>query len=504
MEQFSQTAAEQRILREWLSHLEILDLLSGETVSIISDEKGKRGGDPHDLRKLFLAPRFSIGSYSLRDKAARESIRPPIEQVLTSSYERNWLNHMMSTINEPLALEKDATEYYDGIAKMIAEATFARVAIMHIFDPDSLEPSMDELPVTGIFDRDELLHEFRDDFKLPNARPVFREFLDSEDPTILKLGVLYDNQIEIGHYVADPDIATLFVVPLTLGGDRRGYLAIAFNIPIALSDTLDVAFLSIGGHSLAATENYRQIRTLDDLRMELLQKHLAGTQVELLQGFRHVAGGALGNAQYAFEKIAASRDARIKGMEVHYTDLDNALDTISDALAQMRSIKKVQTGLKKVDIIDVFTEATELTSYQLKKGKITVKKEATGSMITMAHESALRYAFSNLLLNSVQAFEDGGLKSNRTITLVGRETDREIHLEFSDNGPGLRLGRGTIKTANDIWKPGSTSKVDGTGYGLPFVRDVIQKMHKGSIDINPSSSTRGMGLSFIIRLPKRT
>jgi C4-dicarboxylate-specific signal transduction histidine kinase len=101
-----------------------------------------------------------------------------------------------------------------------------------------------------------------------------------------------------------------------------------------------------------------------------------------------------------------------------------------------------------------------------------------------------------MILNSIQALQEVSRREKQISFNANRSSDREIVIDISDNGPGIRVGVGNIQTYEDIWLPGKTSKKRGTGYGLPMVREVFQRLHDGSIDLRPSSQ----GTTFRIRL----
>jgi signal transduction histidine kinase len=71
---------------------------------------------------------------------------------------------------------------------------------------------------------------------------------------------------------------------------------------------------------------------------------------------------------------------------------------------------------------------------------------------------------------------------------------------LSDNGPGIKIGKGEILELDDIWQVGKTSRRQegGTGYGLPAVREIIQGLHRGDIRLTNAVG----GVSFRIILPR--
>lgn len=68
-----------------------------------------------------------------------------------------------------------------------------------------------------------------------------------------------------------------------------------------------------------------------------------------------------------------------------------------------------------------------------------------------------------------------------------------VILDVADNGPGI-----STSTMSDLWLPGYTTRVHGTGLGLTIVHDAISDMG-GKIEVLRSG--RLSGAEFIISLP---
>jgi len=69
---------------------------------------------------------------------------------------------------------------------------------------------------------------------------------------------------------------------------------------------------------------------------------------------------------------------------------------------------------------------------------------------------------------------------------------RYVQLQITDNGPGI-----SDSVIRDIFKPGVTTKADGTGLGLPMVKSVIEG-HGGTIEAGNSPDG---GAFYTVRIP---
>jgi signal transduction histidine kinase len=82
-------------------------------------------------------------------------------------------------------------------------------------------------------------------------------------------------------------------------------------------------------------------------------------------------------------------------------------------------------------------------------------------------ELQLRQAIVNLVMNAIQAFEDGHLGR---VTLETEDRNDEVAVIVSDDGPGI-----PAEVRDHIFEPFFTTKPpgDGTGLGLPTSRRIV-------------------------------
>jgi len=114
---------------------------------------------------------------------------------------------------------------------------------------------------------------------------------------------------------------------------------------------------------------------------------------------------------------------------------------------------------------------------------------ATDLPKVLGDSTQFRQIIHNLLRNSEDALEgrEGGI-----VRIVTERAGRHARLLMSDNGPGF-----PVELLPRIFEPYVTTKVRGTGLGLPIVRKIVDE-HQGTIEI--SNSPEG-GARIDIRLP---
>jgi signal transduction histidine kinase len=104
-------------------------------------------------------------------------------------------------------------------------------------------------------------------------------------------------------------------------------------------------------------------------------------------------------------------------------------------------------------------------------------------------EEKIKLAFLNIIINAIEAMEEGSGTLNITIS----ENGDENLLEITDNGSGI-----SEENMQKLFEPYFTSKRNGMGLGLASTLSIIQS-HNAQIDVN---STEGKGTSFVIGFKK--
>ena len=141
-----------------------------------------------------------------------------------------------------------------------------------------------------------------------------------------------------------------------------------------------------------------------------------------------------------------------------------------------------------IDVPHLLEEVLELTHPALKMhSNITVVRETQGCGRIFANADELRRAFTNLVLNALEAMPQGG-----TLTVSCMHHDDQVLVKLHDTGTGI-----PADVQNKIFKPYFTTKAKGTGLGLVGARRAIQSQG-GEIRFESSPSK---GTTFFVSLP---
>jgi two-component system NtrC family sensor kinase len=151
--------------------------------------------------------------------------------------------------------------------------------------------------------------------------------------------------------------------------------------------------------------------------------------------------------------------------------------------------KPKASHFKEEEINEVVEKSLAILQTKLKKGNISsVFERAQGLPKLRIDIHQIQQVLINLMLNSIQAMEKGGILTIRTF----QEHDGGVGVEVKDTGvgiPGAHLKK--------IFDPFFTTKSEGTGLGLSITLKILEK-HGATIDV---ASEEGKGSIFTIHFP---
>jgi signal transduction histidine kinase len=107
----------------------------------------------------------------------------------------------------------------------------------------------------------------------------------------------------------------------------------------------------------------------------------------------------------------------------------------------------------------------------------------------------VRQALLNLLLNAMQAMQDGGL-----VRISVRRDQRAAIVEIADNGVGIP--ESLLPRIFDLY---FTTKPRGSGIGLAMTYRILQ-LHGGSLEVrsNADAASPSRGTTFTLQIPLAT
>lgn len=145
----------------------------------------------------------------------------------------------------------------------------------------------------------------------------------------------------------------------------------------------------------------------------------------------------------------------------------------------------------EVNVNDLVANVVTLIGRQKELGKLSIELNYSPEpVIIYADVNQLQQVLLNMILNAIDATEDGGKIKITTIRV-----DKYTQIIFEDTGCGI-----APENLDKIFEPFFSTKSPGkgTGLGLSICYGIIEE-HKGKISV--SSNGIGKGTAFTISLP---
>jgi signal transduction histidine kinase len=411
------------------------------------------------------------------------------------------ITKILGEVNRAIPLNMDFPSYAYELTKLVATALDARYAILRMYP--SAKNHDNKLLCESVYDREKTLEKIKDKFDIYPEDILYELYQDAAK-------IAEEDQTYITNYIESSspetfelmrkinlniDIKSFYIAPLVIGGNIVGFINFGYSYEVQSANEELSAMATIANHTAVALDAFRKLAELTKIRAVQLRRYVDQFNIDIIQGLKHTAGNSLFLAQVELEKTKKFHSYSKENKLDPITRLDEAIKETAESIHAMDELKPGEVKNIECDISKLFDDAHRLVSARIKKANVKVSNNAH-KLSAIAYGRLIKIAFANLLLNSVQAYEeDGNSIKDRRITFNAHEQNERLIIYYSDNGPGIRFKK-DIRKVEDIWETGKTSKKNGTGYGLTFVREVFQVLHNGSIDLRSSSE----GVLFQIQI----
>jgi two-component system nitrogen regulation sensor histidine kinase NtrY len=231
-------------------------------------------------------------------------------------------------------------------------------------------------------------------------------------------------------------------------------------------------------------------------RERLVQSERVAAWRELARRLAHELKNPLFPLQLTVENLARARSLPAEDFDEVFRE---STATLSTEIANLKTIigrfsdfsMMPKPELERIDASEVVRRVVSLfeSAAGQEPEKLNFKVDLSKQpMPLQADPEMLHRAFSNLVLNAMDAMPNGG-----DLTFSAAPRDGKIEFRVADTGAGL-----TPEECERLFTPYYTTKQHGTGLGLAIVQSVIAD-HAGSVAVE---SRTGAGATFIITLPR--
>lgn len=177
----------------------------------------------------------------------------------------------------------------------------------------------------------------------------------------------------------------------------------------------------------------------------------------------------------------------------------SSVDRLEAITENYLKLSKLSTGvLKALDLGEVLERVLAEYAPLCEAARVQVDwtRERGATLLIRGDEGLLEQALGNLLKNALQALENSPAPKHVAWRL-GASDSGKVWVRIEDNGPGI-----PAEIRERIFEPFVTSKAQGTGLGLAFVKQVVEE-HGAEIRMVPSRWTipQGSGAAFEIVFP---
>lgn len=215
-----------------------------------------------------------------------------------------------------------------------------------------------------------------------------------------------------------------------------------------------------------------------------LQAEKLASAGRLVRTLAHEVRNPLNNINLSIEQL---QHAVSKEHEQYMDIILRNSNRISALITELlQSSKPAEIVMEKVSLQDVLDESISAALDRVTLKRINMNIHYPNEEIwIMADLEKLKIAFLNIIINAVEAMQEGA----GTLNILLWESEGEYKVQIKDNGSGIseeNLGR--------LFEPYFTSKRNGMGLGLAATLNILQS-HKATIEVD---SEVGVGTTFTI------
>jgi two-component system sensor histidine kinase HydH len=234
----------------------------------------------------------------------------------------------------------------------------------------------------------------------------------------------------------------------------------------------------------------RDLREIKKLEEEVRRGEKLAAIGKLAAGVAHEIRNPLssirGFAHYLRHALAEKPQEQ-NYAEIMVKEVDRINKVVTDLLTFARPI---DAELVTTDVAELVEHTVRLVEADARARAIEIHRSISPDLPEINLDAnQITQALLNLMLNGVQAIDDGG---KLEVGAALGQADSELHVWVEDDGPGIPADH-----RDKIFDPFFTTKEKGTGLGLAIVHTIVEN-HHGEIKVESPPPGRRRGSRFTI------
>jgi len=245
-----------------------------------------------------------------------------------------------------------------------------------------------------------------------------------------------------------------------------------------------------GDDVIGAIEMSRDITKDINLQKVMMQQEKLASIGRLAAGVAHEINNPMTTILTSAMLFQEDLDKSDPNYDELQTIVDETLRCRRIVTSLLNFARQTKPTKQATDVNAMTRESILLTKKQAAFRDVEVASDLADPLpMVRLDKGQMQQALINLILNGVEASEEGGCVKVQTAVLPGQGM---IQIQISDTGAGID----ELQLQN-IFDPFYTTKDTGTGLGLAITHGIIEQ-HNGRIDV---ASAPGKGTTFTILLP---
>jgi PAS domain S-box-containing protein len=269
------------------------------------------------------------------------------------------------------------------------------------------------------------------------------------------------------------------------------------DVSLTISPMKDASGRVVGASKLA-----RDITERKRAEEALLQAHADLAHVNRVTTMGELAGSIAHEIKQPIAAAHTNAQTCLRWLGRDHPDIEEARGAVSriiqDVTRASEIINRIRASFKKaeperefVDVNEVIQEMIGLMRSEAGRRAISIHTDLTSALPSVrADRVQLQQVFMNLMLNGIDAIDEGNMAGDLTIKSQ-RNGDGHVLISVSDTGIGLPPER-----ADKVFDTFFTTKPQGTGMGLSISRSIIES-HGGRLWAT-GNSDRGATFQFTL------